>query len=120
MFTLFMNIDLCLCVRFATVCLLSRYMHILPFDILERNLVALSPIMFPIARAYSLIVMLSVDCAWIIAWSWVGKYSCFVTFAYELGSVGFPVSSMRWVLFDVMVVYTLSHEHTVHVYPSCG
>ena len=79
--------------------------------------------MFLITRAYSLIVMPSVDCR-IMAWSWVGEYFCFVMFAYELvGSVGFPVSSLCSVLFDVMVVCTHSHtrnEHTVHVYPSCG
>ena len=58
-----------------------------------------------------------------MAWSWVGEYSCFVTFAHELvGSVGFPVSSLCWVLFDDMVVCTHAHirqEHTVHVYISC-
>ena len=58
-----------LCVKFATVCLLSRYMHILPFEILEKNLIVLGPIIFPIAHAYSLIVMPSVDCR-IMAWSW--------------------------------------------------
>ena len=94
MFALFMSIDLCMCVKFATVCLLFRYMHILPFEILERNLIVLGPIIFPIARAYFLIVTPSVDCR-IMAWSWVGKYSCFVAFAYELaGSVGFPVFSL--------------------------
>ena len=67
-------------------------MHILPFDTLERNLIALGPIMFlMIAGAYSLIVMPSVDCR-IMVWSWVGEYCCFVTFAYELvGSVRFAV-----------------------------
>ena len=121
-----MTIDLCLCVRFATVCLLSRYMHILPFDNLDRNLIALGPVMFPIALAYSLIAMPSVssDCK-IMAWSWVGEYSCFVTFAYELvDSLGFPVSSLCWILFDVTVVCThdtLTHDtNTVRVYPSCG
>ena len=49
------------------------YMHILPFDILERNLITLGSIMFRIARAYFLIVIASVDCR-IIAWCspWLG------------------------------------------------
>ena len=88
MFALFMSIDLCLCVKFTTVCLLSRYMHILPFEILERNLIVLDPIIFPIARAYSLIVIRRLQDYGLVLGR---KVFLFVAFAYELaGSVRFP------------------------------
>ena len=59
---MFTSTVLYLDVRLVAVSLLSKYIHILPFEILGKNLIALGPIMFAIARAYSLMVIPSIDC----------------------------------------------------------
>ena len=62
MFVLFTTTVLYLDIRLATVPLLSKYIHILQFEILDKTLIALGPIIFAIARAYSSMVIPSIDC----------------------------------------------------------
>lgn len=70
MFVLYTITVLYLDVTLATVSLLFKYIHILPFEILDKNLIALCPIMFAIARAYSLMVITPLYCKiMILGWS---------------------------------------------------
>lgn len=62
MFALFTTTVLYSDVRLVTISLLSKYIHILPFEIPDKNLIALGSILFVIARAYSLMVTPSIDC----------------------------------------------------------
>ena len=59
MIVLFTTTVLYLDIRLVTVSLLSKY--ILPFEILDKNLIALGRIMFAIARVDSLMVIPSID-----------------------------------------------------------